>query len=174
MLAPSASLSVASSSLFVTITTGSVGRDLAQLAKGLEPALARHLLVEEHEVVRPPAQHLDGVVGVRGRVDVVAFVSQENAVRLEELRLVVHPQDALRWKGHEGNVIRQCGTGLRRRAAQPSARKARQRESRACAMFSRAPAFRRSPHSASHFARSWRARGALHSAESGRSRLRRS
>ena len=92
MLAPIASLSVESSSLLVTITTGKVRRDLAHVAIDLEPALARHLLVEQHDVERPAPQHLDRVVGVGRPLYVIALGAQEDAVRLEKLTFIVHPE----------------------------------------------------------------------------------
>ena len=84
-VAPSASRSVASSSLFVTITTGKVRRDLAHFAVGLEPALARASARRAAEVERPPPEQLDRVVGVGGRFDLVALLAKEDAVGLEEL-----------------------------------------------------------------------------------------
>ena len=95
MSRPSASVSVVSSSLFVTMTTWRSGLDLAELAQRLEPAGARHLLVEQDEIERPTPHHLDGVVGVRRGLDVEPLVPQEDAVRLEQLRLVVDPEDGL-------------------------------------------------------------------------------
>jgi hypothetical protein len=71
------------------------GIEIAQLAKRFESTLARHLLIEQHQAVRSPAQHLDRVVGVGRRVDVVSFVTQEDAVRFEQVRFVIHPQNAL-------------------------------------------------------------------------------
>jgi hypothetical protein len=55
-------------------------RQLADLAVRLEPPLAGHLLVEQHEVVGPAAEHLDGVVRVEGPLHLVALLSQEQAV----------------------------------------------------------------------------------------------
>jgi hypothetical protein len=75
---------------------GQVGRDLAQLAKGLESALPRHLLIEEHDVEGPAAKQLRRIVRVGGPLDVVALLAQEDAVRLEKLRFVVHPENRLR------------------------------------------------------------------------------
>ena len=65
--------------------------DLAQLAVAPRGRASRHLLVEQDEVERTAADHLDGVVGVRRRLDLVTLVTQEDAVRLEQLRLVVDP-----------------------------------------------------------------------------------
>ncbi len=62
----------------------------------LEPAAARHLLVEQHQVVGVLAEQLEGIVSVGDRVHVVAARLQEQQVRLEEVDFVVHPQDALR------------------------------------------------------------------------------
>ena len=79
---------------------------LAQLAERVEAALARHLLVEQDEVERAAAHHLDGVVGVGRRLDLEPFVTQEDAMRFEELRLVVDPEDGLRRLRHAQNIAR--------------------------------------------------------------------
>ncbi len=64
----------------------------AQLAKGFEAALPGHLLIKQNETVGPASQHFDGVVGIRGRLHLEAATAQEDAVRLEQVGLVVHPQ----------------------------------------------------------------------------------
>ena len=87
---------------------------LAKLAERVEAALAGHLLVEQHEVERPATNHLDGVVGVRRHFDVEPFVPQEDAVRLEELRLVVDPEDGLRRLRHAQNIVGRCAGSVER------------------------------------------------------------
>jgi hypothetical protein len=77
-----------------------IGRDLPELAKGIEAAGARHLLVEEHEIESASSQQLGAVGGVGGRFDQEAFVSQEHPMWLEELGLVVDPQHRLPVRCH--------------------------------------------------------------------------
>ncbi len=74
--------------------------DLAQVAIGLEPPLAGHLLVEQDDVDRVACKHRHRVVGVGGRQDVVAVVAQKQAVAFEQLRFVVHPEDGAPWTRH--------------------------------------------------------------------------
>ena len=74
-----------------------VRRDLANVAIRLEAALAGHLLVEQHDVERAAAQHLDRVVGVARPLYFVALGAQEDAVGLEKLAFVVHPEDGFWW-----------------------------------------------------------------------------
>ena len=88
----------------MTITTGRFGASSRTSLIGLEAALARHLLVEQQQVERPAPEHLDGVVGVRRRLDLVALLAEEDAVRLEQLGLVVHPEDGFHWRSHVVNL----------------------------------------------------------------------
>src|SRR5262249_38249761 len=74
--------------------------ELADLLVGLEATLARHLLVEEDDAVRAPAQHLDRVIGVRRRVHLEALLAEEDPVGLEEIGFVVHPEDGFLREGH--------------------------------------------------------------------------
>ena len=87
---------------------------LAKLAERVEAALARHLLVEQHDVERATANHLDGVIGVRRHFDVEPFVAQEYAMRLEELRLVVNPEDGFRRLRHSQNIVGRCARSAER------------------------------------------------------------
>ena len=78
--------------------------DLPQLGQRLEAAHPRHLLVEKDQVERTPSHELGGVVGVRRGLDLEPFVTQEHAVWLEQLRLVVDPEDGLGLVRHGSNV----------------------------------------------------------------------
>jgi len=62
------------------------------VAIDLESALARHLLVEEQDVERAAPEELDRVVGVRRPLYGIALGAKEDAVRLEELTFIVHPE----------------------------------------------------------------------------------
>ena len=77
-----------------------VGGELADVAVGLEPRFSGHLLVEQHDVERAAAEHLDRVVGVTRPFHLVALGAQEDAVRLEKLTFVVHPEDGFCWRWH--------------------------------------------------------------------------
>jgi hypothetical protein len=88
---------------------------LPKLAERVETALARHLFVEQHDVEGATADHLDGVVGVRRHFDVESFVAQKDAVRLEELRLVVDPEDGFRRLRHSQNIVRRCARSREQR-----------------------------------------------------------
>jgi hypothetical protein len=77
-----------------------VGRDVAHLAVRLESAFPRHLLVEQEDVERAATQQLHGVVGVGGALDVVALGAEEDPVRLEQIALVVHPEDGFGARRH--------------------------------------------------------------------------
>src|SRR4029079_17470649 len=83
---------------------GDVRVRFAKLVKGLEPALAGDLLIEQNQVERTASNEGNGVFGVGGRFDLEAFVSQEHAMRFEELRLVVHPEYGFRRLRHGGNI----------------------------------------------------------------------
>ena len=72
---------------------GQIGRQLANLFVRGEAAGAGHLLVEQDQVICLATQHFHGVVGVGGRIDVVALVSEQESVRLEQFRLVIHPEN---------------------------------------------------------------------------------
>lgn len=50
---------------------------LAHLAERLDPALPGHLLVEEHQVIGATTQKFDGIVGVRGGVNLEPALPQE-------------------------------------------------------------------------------------------------
>ena len=63
-----ASLRVSVSSLLVTITTGMPWSMRADGAEELEPAPARHLLVEQHHAVGLALEQGEGVVAVGGRL----------------------------------------------------------------------------------------------------------
>jgi hypothetical protein len=84
---------------------------VAHLSIRLESALAGHLFVEQHEVECLAPEKFDGVLGVVRPVDLVALLPQEDPVRLEQLGLIVHPEDGLhgrrRLLDHGGNI----GTG---------------------------------------------------------------
>src|SRR5687768_2694889 len=87
-----------------------VRRKLANIAVHLEPALARHLLVEEENVERPASKQLDRVVGVRRPLYGIALGAQKDAVRLEELTFIVYPEYRF-WgvqdrSGHESECSR--------------------------------------------------------------------
>jgi len=69
--------------------------DGADLRQQLQPALARHLLVEQHEAVRLAAQQRERIVAVRGLLDGEPLLLEELAVGGEPLHLVVDPQDGL-------------------------------------------------------------------------------
>ena len=66
--------------------------------------LAGHLFVEQDEVEWTPAHHLHRVIGIGRCLYLEALVAQEHAVRLEQLRLVVHPEDGFRLLRHATNV----------------------------------------------------------------------
>ena len=104
MSLPSASVSVQSSSLLVTMTICRFGSISRSSRERLETARARHLLVEQDEVERTTSHQLGGVVGVRRGLDLEPLVTQEHAVRLEQLRLVVDPEDGLGLVRHGSNV----------------------------------------------------------------------
>jgi hypothetical protein len=78
--------------------------DLPDLLDGLETAGTWHLLVEQDEVERPTPNHLERVVGVRGGFDFEPLVTQEDAMRLEQLRLVVDPEYGLGLNRHEAKL----------------------------------------------------------------------
>ena len=69
--------------------------DRADLGEELEAATARHLLVEQHDAVRPAPQQGERVVTVRGLLDRESLGLEEAAVRRETVDLVVNPQNAL-------------------------------------------------------------------------------
>src|SRR5690606_38156336 len=71
------------------------GRQLTYSAICLEPSCTRHLFVEEHEVVRPTPQQLQRIVRICCRFHHVPAVGEQQSVRLEKLRLVIHPQNCL-------------------------------------------------------------------------------
>ena len=85
---------------------GEVGRELAHFLVRLEAALAGHLLIEQQQIERASPKQLYRVVGIRCRLDFVSFLAQEDAVRLEELCLVVHPQYRFRRRSHAGESTR--------------------------------------------------------------------
>jgi hypothetical protein len=66
----------------------------AQLAQHVEAAPSRHLLVQQHQVVRLPAGERERVIAVRRGVDLVALLTEEEEVGLEKLDLVVDPQNS--------------------------------------------------------------------------------
>ena len=76
--------------------------DGANLRQELQPALAGHLFVEEHEAVRLAAQQGERIVAVRGLLDGEPLLLEELAVRGEALHLVVDPEDVLRARGGGG------------------------------------------------------------------------
>jgi hypothetical protein len=90
-----------------------------QRLQHLEPTLARHLLVEQDQVVGAAPQERHRVVAVRDGVHRVAALLQEEHVRPEQLDLVVDPEDALGRLGreHGRNVGRTTGVGQRKAAA---------------------------------------------------------
>ncbi|PYP77425.1 MAG: hypothetical protein DMD35_14910 [Gemmatimonadetes bacterium] len=53
---------------------------------------------------RVPGICFGGVVGVRRGLDLEALITQEDAMRLEQLRLVVDPKDGLHLVRHGSNV----------------------------------------------------------------------
>ena len=67
-------------------------------------SLSGHLLVEKHEVERTPAHELRGIVRIGGGLNLEPLVAQEDAVRLEQLRLVIHPENGLGLVRHRSNV----------------------------------------------------------------------
>ena len=67
-------------------------RDLAHISIELEPPLARHLFIEEHDVERPAPQKLDRIVGVGRPLYGIAFGAQEDAMRLQKLAFIVYPE----------------------------------------------------------------------------------
>ena len=72
-----------------------VGLDLAKFLQRSKPARSGHLLIQQHKVERTAPYELQGIVGVRGGLDFEPFVTQEDAVWLEQFRLVVYPEDGL-------------------------------------------------------------------------------
>ena len=66
--------------------------ELAHIAENFEAALARHLLVEQQDVERAAPEQLDRVVCVRGPLYGIAFGAEKDAVRLEKLTFIVHPE----------------------------------------------------------------------------------
>ena len=60
------------------------------------PPPTRHLLVEQHEVIRVFAKQLKCVVTVSNRIDMVAASFQKEQVWLEEMDFVVHPKNSFR------------------------------------------------------------------------------
>ncbi len=54
---------------------------------------ARHLLVEQNQVVALAVQQLQSIVAVHHGVDVVSLAHQEDRMRAEQVDLIIHPQD---------------------------------------------------------------------------------
>ena len=71
-------------------------------AEQLEPAAARHLLVEQHDAVRLALQQDQGVVAVGRGLHGEALLLQEQDVGREAFDLVVHPENAS-WPRHDGS-----------------------------------------------------------------------
>lgn len=70
-----------------------------QDAQDLQAVAAGHLLVEQDEVVQVLAHQLQRIVAIRDGVDVIAPRLQKEQVRLQQVDLVVDPEDALRRSG---------------------------------------------------------------------------
>ncbi len=71
-----------------------------ELPVRLEPALARHLLVQQHDVERVATKHLNRVVRVPGPFYLVTLLVKEEAVRFELFGFVVHPEHCARTRWH--------------------------------------------------------------------------
>ena len=95
---------------------------LADVLVRIQSACAGHLLIKQHQVVRAPSQELERVVGVRRRLDVIALVSEQESMRFEKLRFVVHPENRFCHQRHRRKVPAQQDHGL---AAMPACRTAR-------------------------------------------------
>ena len=80
------------------------GIDFPQLLQRLKPPRSRHLLIEQHEVERATPYQLESVIGVGGGLHFEAFVTQEDAMWLEQLRFIVYPEDGLHLVGHESQA----------------------------------------------------------------------
>src|SRR5207253_11350800 len=74
---------------------GYPGVDGADLADKLEPAPARHLLVEQYDAVGLATQQREGVVAVRRRCDGEPLGLEKEKVGGEPLHFVVHPENGL-------------------------------------------------------------------------------
>ena len=70
--------------------------DGADLGQQIEAAAARHLLVEQHDAVRLPPQHREGVVAVRRLRHRESLLLEKAAVCGEAVHFVVDPENALR------------------------------------------------------------------------------
>ena len=58
-----------------------------------DAAKARHLLVEQDQVVALTIQQLQSVVAIHHGIDVVSLAHEEDRMRTEQIDLVIHPQD---------------------------------------------------------------------------------
>jgi hypothetical protein len=67
----------------------------AQLRQDIHSPNTRHLLVEQDQVVSLIARQRQRVITIRGRVHVVTALPQEEEVGLEELDLVIDPENTL-------------------------------------------------------------------------------
>src|SRR5213076_2233942 len=101
------------------------GRELTHIPKHLEPALPGHLLVQEQDVKRTTPQQLDSVVRVGRPLYCIALRAKEDAVRLEELTFIVHPEYRF-WgvkdrRGHKSECSRGSSPCLDSEGARPAA-----------------------------------------------------
>ena len=71
---------------------GCRGGDFLDAAQCLEPAQPGHVLVEQDEVEGGLGAAVEGIVAVRYGLHLVAFLLEEEDVGLQELNLVVHPE----------------------------------------------------------------------------------
>ena len=94
---------------------------LADVLVGIQPAGTGHLLVEQHQIVRAPSQKLERVIRVRRRFDVIALVCEQESMRLEKLRFVVHPKNRFCHQRHTRKVPERRDLG-------PAASAARRRQ----------------------------------------------
>ena len=79
-------------------------------AEQLEPATARHLLVQQHDAVGLPLEQRQGVVAVGAGLDGETLLFQKQDVRREALHLIVDPENGF-GPGHGGKVRREMGKG---------------------------------------------------------------
>src|SRR5437588_7594268 len=99
--------------------------DLAHIAVDFEPAFPRHLLIEQQDVERTTPQQLYRVVGVGRPLYGIAFGAKEDAVRLQQLTFVVHPEYRF-WgvkdrRGHKSECSRGSSPCLDSECARPAA-----------------------------------------------------
>lgn len=71
-------------------------RELTHIPEHFQTTLAGHLLVEQQDVERATPQQLYRIVGVGRPLYGIAHRAKEDAVRLEELTFIVHPEYGFR------------------------------------------------------------------------------